>query len=145
MVKLLKPGRIVLVTAGRFAGRKAVVVMNTDSGTKEKPFGHALVAGVDRPPKKVHKRMSKKKIERRCSVKAFIKSINYNHLLPTRYTVQGDFDPKSCITEVTEDCTKRTMKTNLAKMFKEKFLNPTSEKTGKVSKDLLFLRKKLRF
>jgi large subunit ribosomal protein L27e len=80
----LKPGRIVLVTAGRFAGRKGVVVFSTDSGTKEKPFGHALIAGVDKPPRKVHKRMSKTKIDRRCQVKAFVKTVNYNHLLPTR-------------------------------------------------------------
>lgn len=39
--------------------------------------------------------MSQKKIERRSKVKAFVKTVNYNHIMPTRYTVAADFDLKS--------------------------------------------------
>lgn len=80
----LKPGRVVVVTAGRHAGQKAIIVNSSETGTRDRSFGHALVAGIERPPLKVHKRMSKKKIESRCNVKAFIKTINYSHLMPTR-------------------------------------------------------------
>ena len=48
MGKIMKSGKVVLVLAGRYAGRKAVVVKPTDDGTSDKPFGHALVAGIDR-------------------------------------------------------------------------------------------------
>lgn len=41
--------------------------------------------------------------------------------------------------------TKKDVRKSLQKLFKEKFLNPTNEKTGKASKDVIFLRKKLRF
>ena len=48
MGKFLKQGKVVLVLNGRFAGRKAVIVKNYDEGGADKPYGHALVAGIDR-------------------------------------------------------------------------------------------------
>jgi large subunit ribosomal protein L27e len=57
---------------------------NYDEGTSDKPYGHALVAGVDRYPRKVTKRMGKKKIKQRSKIKAFVKVFNFNHLMPTR-------------------------------------------------------------
>uniref|UniRef100_A0A1D1ZGX3 60S ribosomal protein L27 n=1 Tax=Anthurium amnicola TaxID=1678845 RepID=A0A1D1ZGX3_9ARAE len=87
MGKIMKPGKIVLVLSGRFAGRKAVVVRNYDDGTSDKQYGHALVAGIDRYPRKVHKRMGKARIHKKSKIKPFLKVVNYNHLMPTRYTV----------------------------------------------------------
>lgn len=57
---------------------------NYDDGSSDKPYGHALVAGISRYPRPVTKKMGKKKIKQRSKVKAFIKVYNYNHLLPTR-------------------------------------------------------------
>ena len=62
-----------MVLAGRYAGRKAVIVKPNDEGTADKPFGHALIAGIDRYPRKVTKRMSKNKIKLRSKVKPFLK------------------------------------------------------------------------
>ena len=73
MGKIMKSGKVVLVLSGRFAGRKAVIVKPTDDGTTDKPFGHALVAGIDRYPRKVTKRMAKKKIKMRSKIKPFLK------------------------------------------------------------------------
>ena len=73
MGKIMKSTKVVLVLAGRYAGRKAVIVKPTDEGTADKPFGHALVAGIDRYPRKVTKRMPKKKIKMRSKVKPFLK------------------------------------------------------------------------
>ena len=73
MGKIMKAGKVVLVLAGRFAGRKAVIVKPNDEGTSDKPFGHALIAGIDRYPRKVTKRMSKRKIKLRSKVKPFLK------------------------------------------------------------------------
>lgn len=73
MGKIMKSGKVVLVLGGRFAGRKAIIVKNYDEGTSEKPYGHALVAGVDRYPRKVTNKMSKKKVVKRSKIKAFVK------------------------------------------------------------------------
>lgn len=59
--------------------------------------------------------------------------------------VSSDLDTKTLVGEVTEEVTKKQVRKNLQKILREKFLNPANEKTGKVSKDILFFRKKLRF
>ena len=61
-----------------------ILSQNHDDGSTEKPYGHALVAGIDRYPRKVTKRMSKRRIKQRSKLKAFVKVLNYNHLMPTR-------------------------------------------------------------
>jgi len=43
------------------------------------------VAGLEVAPRKVTRSMNKKKIIKRSRVKPFIKHLNYNHILPTRY------------------------------------------------------------
>ena len=73
MGKIMKSGKVVLILGGRFAGRKAIIVKNYDDGTSEKPYGHALVAGIDRYPRKVTNKMSKKKLAKRSKVKSFVK------------------------------------------------------------------------
>merc|ERR1712156_404217 len=92
MGKIMKQGKVVLVLAGRYAGRKAIIVKPTDDGTTDKPFGHALIAGIDRDPRTVTKRMSKKKVKQKSKIKPFLKVVNYNHLMPTRYSVDIALD-----------------------------------------------------
>merc|ERR1719427_899914 len=60
-----------------------MIVKQNDDGTNDRPYGHAVVAGIDRYPRKVTKRMSKKQLSRRTKLKTFVKVINYNHLMPT--------------------------------------------------------------
>lgn len=55
-----------------------------DEGSNERGYGHAVVAGIARYPRKVTKRMGKKKQARRNKIKPFVKVINYNHLMATR-------------------------------------------------------------
>lgn len=81
MGKIMKSGKVVLVLGGRFAGRKAIIVKNYDEGTTEKPYGHALVAGVDRYPRKVTNKMSKKKVAKRSKIKAFVKVRDHSSTL----------------------------------------------------------------
>ncbi|XP_013382238.1 60S ribosomal protein L27 [Lingula anatina] len=95
MGKFMKSGKVVLVLAGRYAGRKAVIVKNYDDGSSEKQYGHALVAGVDRYPRKVTRRMGKKKVATRSKLKAFVKVYNFNHLMPTRYSVDVNVDKQT--------------------------------------------------
>uniref|UniRef100_A0A2K6MWB7 Large ribosomal subunit protein eL27 n=1 Tax=Rhinopithecus bieti TaxID=61621 RepID=A0A2K6MWB7_RHIBE len=79
MGKFMKPGKVVLVLAGRYSGRKAVTVKSNDDGTSDRPYSHALVAGIDSA-------MGKKKMAKRSKIKSFVKVYNYNHLMPTRYS-----------------------------------------------------------
>uniref|UniRef100_A0AC35UA51 60S ribosomal protein L27 n=1 Tax=Rhabditophanes sp. KR3021 TaxID=114890 RepID=A0AC35UA51_9BILA len=94
MVKIMKAGKVVLVLRGRFAGRKAVVVKTYDEGSKDKTYGHALVAGVDKYPLKVTKKMGKKKVAARSKVRPFLKVVSYNHVIPTRYSLDAEFNSK---------------------------------------------------
>ncbi|CAJ1935726.1 unnamed protein product [Sphenostylis stenocarpa] len=96
MVKFLKPNKAVIVLQGRYAGRKAVIIRTFDEGTRERPYGHCLVAGIKKYPSKVIKKDSAKKTAKKSRVKAFVKLVNYQHLMPTRYTL--DVDLKDAVT-----------------------------------------------
>merc|ERR1712232_451719 len=86
---VLESGKIVILLQGRFAGHKAVIVRAYPSGTKKRPFPHAMVAGVDRYPLKVTKAMNKRTVSKRSRVKTFIKVVNLAHVMPTRYKFEG--------------------------------------------------------
>mmetsp|Transcript_27338 Transcript_27338/g.32057 ORF Transcript_27338/g.32057 Transcript_27338/m.32057 type:complete len:148 (-) Transcript_27338:55-498(-) len=87
MPKFIRTGKVVVILQGRFAGRKAVVLRTHEGGHGDRKFAYAIVAGVDRPPRRVAKGMSKTKIEKRLSIKPFVKAINFNHMMPTRYNL----------------------------------------------------------
>lgn len=99
MAKFIKSGKVAVVVRGRYAGKKVVIVKPHDEGSKSHPFPHAIVAGVERQPLKVTKTMGAKKVAKRTKVKPFVKVVNYNHLMPTRYT----FDVESFKSVVTSD------------------------------------------
>ncbi|MCL7022361.1 hypothetical protein MKW94_018556, partial [Papaver nudicaule] len=91
MVKFLKPNKVVIVLQGRFAGRKAVIVKQFNEGTtRERPYGHCLVAGMMKYPKEVIRKDSAKKTAKKSRVKASIKVVNYSRIIPTRYTLDVD-------------------------------------------------------
>ncbi|CAO1331155.1 unnamed protein product [Diamesa hyperborea] len=87
MGKIMKAGKVVIVLGGRYAGRKAIILKTIDDGTSDKQFGQALLAGISRYPRRVTRRMNKDKVKKNTKIKPFIKCINYNHLMPTRYSV----------------------------------------------------------
>ena len=122
MPTFLKPGKVVIVLNGRFAGRKAVIVKNFDNGTPKRPYAHALVAGIETYPKKIVRGMGKKKIALRSKVKPFVKSINYNHLMPTRYGLDLDFSSINVEQvygeKANREQVKKTLKTSLTERYK---------------------------
>lgn len=89
----LKEGKVVIVLKGRFAGRKAVVIRDYDGSKRDNSFPKVLLAGVDKSPLKVTRRMSNKKISRRTRVKPFVKFVNQNHVMPTRSSPFPFFHP----------------------------------------------------
>lgn len=54
------------------------MIKQLDEGTKERPYPHAVVAGIERYPRKVTKRMGAKKLSSRSKVKPFIKVRYYS-------------------------------------------------------------------
>ena len=78
MVKVYKPGRVVILLTGKHAGKKAIVLKSNDEGTQDRQYEHALVAGIDRYPRKVTKSMGKKKIAKRSKIKPFVRVRIFN-------------------------------------------------------------------
>ena len=68
--KFLKAGKVVLLLNGRMAGKKAVIVKTFDEGTADRPYGHCMVAGIQKYPLKITKAMTEKKIAKRSKVRA---------------------------------------------------------------------------
>lgn len=123
MPKFIKPGKVVIVLNGRFAGRKAVVVKNFDEGTKERPYAHALVTGVEKYPYKVTKDMARNKLVKRSNLKPFSKIVNYSHIMPTRYGLDIDFKNVVSSETVYGDAAKRKeTKKKVKKLLRERYL-----------------------
>lgn len=76
------------LTRGISVNLQVVIIQPIDTGNKTHPYGHALVAGIERYPSKITRRMSKTRQEKRSKIKPFVKVVNYNHLMPTRYTLE---------------------------------------------------------
>lgn len=83
----MNPGKLVLVLAGCYSRCKAVILMNMDDGTSDRSYSHALVAETDRYLHKVTFAMNKKKIAKLSKIESFMKVYNYNHFMPTRYSI----------------------------------------------------------
>ncbi|XP_044958200.1 60S ribosomal protein L27-3-like [Hordeum vulgare subsp. vulgare] len=91
MVKFLKLGKAAILLQGSwFAGRKAIIVRVFEEGTRERPYGHCLVAGLAKYTKKVIRKDSVKKTAK-SRVKCFLKVVNFTHIMPTRYTLDVYF------------------------------------------------------
>merc|ERR1712241_1584923 len=113
-----KSGKVVLLLSGRYAGRKAVIVKSYDDGTGDRQYGHALVIGMERYPRPVTKNRSK--------TKPFIKVANYNHMMPTRYSVDINFTKSTFNKDALKEPPKRkTARHNARLLLEERY------KTGK--------------
>jgi len=110
---------------GKHAGHKAVIVKTFDEGDKssdKKHYGHALVAGVAHYPRRVTKDMTKKQLAKRSRVKPFLKMVNYNHAMPTRYGL--DIDLKNIVTPEAvygEKANRKTVRGKVKKLFEERY------------------------
>ena len=125
MGKIMKSGKVVLVLSGRYAGRKAIVMKTFDDGTSDKQYGHALVAGIDRYPRKVTKRMGKSQLKKRSKIKPFLKVLNYNHLMPTRYSVPDVSNEKLNVKDLRDPMKRKKYRFQVRVKFEERY------KTGK--------------
>eukprot|EP00499_Haloplacidia_sp_CaronLabIsolate_P015717 CAMPEP_0196768810 /NCGR_PEP_ID=MMETSP1104-20130614/120_1 /TAXON_ID=33652 /ORGANISM="Cafeteria sp., Strain Caron Lab Isolate" /LENGTH=145 /DNA_ID=CAMNT_0042138885 /DNA_START=31 /DNA_END=468 /DNA_ORIENTATION=+ len=145
MGKFLKSGKVVVLLSGRQAGKKAVIVKAFDDGKEGRKYGHCLVAGVDRHPRKVTKAMGEKLLKKRSKVKPFLKFVNFNHVMPTRYST--DLDLKRIVDEtlMSNPEKRREMRKEVKKVFEQRYLNQNEAKSEKNKAGTSYLFKKLRF
>ncbi|KAH7645720.1 ribosomal protein L27 [Dermatophagoides farinae] len=121
MGKIMKPGKVVLLLAGKYSGRKAVILKNQDEGTNAKSYGHALVAGIDRYPRPVTRRMGKKKRAKRSRIKPFLKVVNYNHMMPTRYIVEMALEKVDAKEIVKDQAARRKARQEVRSKMEERY------------------------
>ena len=118
MAKFYKPGRVVIVTNGKYAGKKAIIVRSNFDQTKTRKYPHCLVLGLKKFPRRVTKNTLKRfeaKLQRfndsKCKVKSarqerlkrmgvFVKTYNMAHLLATRYKILDNFGIEKQFTEL---------------------------------------------
>ncbi|KAE8777417.1 60S ribosomal protein L27-3 [Hordeum vulgare] len=100
MVNFLKSGKVVIVRV-------------FEEGTRELPYGHCMVAGLAKYPKKVIRKDSAKKTAKKSRVKVFLKLVNFTHLMPTRFTLNVDL--KEVVSGAPDSLTTKDKKLTVAK------------------------------
>ena len=109
-----------VLLSGRHAGRKALIVRTFEMGTKDHTYGHCIVAGIERTPRKITKGLGAKKVARRSQMKPFIKMVNYNHVLPTRYQMECDLKEVVKVETVHNPDQKKKALQNVGKAFMDR-------------------------
>lgn len=101
---------------------QVVIIQPQDAGNKSHPYPHAVVAGIERYPSQITRRMSKARQTKRSKVKPFIKVINYNHLMPTRYTLELEGLKGAVTSETFKEVSQREdAKKVVKKAFEERY------------------------
>ena len=154
MVKFYKPGKIVVILNGRYAGRKGVIVKSNYESVKDRKYPHCMVVGLSKGPKKPTKKNIAKMqaqikqlessdkenaadtVKRLKSFGIFIKTYNMSHLLATRYTLKDDLSIAKSVAKI-DELDKKIKEDKAAVENKEK------NKKEENAKDLEALRTKL--
>ena len=154
MVKFYKPGKIVVILNGRYAGRKGVIVKSNYESVKDRKYPHCMVVGLSKGPKKPTKKNIAKMqaqikqlessdkenaadtVKRLKSFGIFIKTYNMSHLLATRYTLKDDLSIAKSVAKI-DELDKKIKEDKIAVENKEK------NKKEENAKDLETLRTKL--
>ena len=154
MVKFYKPGKIVVILNGRYAGRKGVIVKSNYESVKDRKYPHCMVVGLSKGPKKPTKKNIAKmqaqikqlessdkenaadRVKRLKSFGIFIKTYNMSHLLATRYTLKDDLSIAKSVAKIDE--LDKKIKEDKAAVEKKK-----KKKKEENAKDLEALRAKL--
>ena len=154
MVKFYKPGKIVVILNGRYAGRKGVIVKSNYESVKDRKYPHCMVVGLSKGPKKPTKKNIAKmqaqikqlessdkenaadRVKRLKSFGIFIKTYNMSHLLATRYTLKDELGIAKSVAKI-DELDKKIKEDKAAVENKEK------NKKEENAKDLEALRAKL--
>ena len=151
MVKFYKPGKIVIVLNGRYAGRKGIIVKSNYESVRDRKYPHCMVVGLAQGPRKPTKKNlaklqakikklesqenSSDKVKTLKSFGVFIKTYNMSHLLATRYTLKDELGLVKSIGKI-DELEKKVKETKAQIDIKEK------NKKDENAKDLEELRAK---
>ena len=118
MGKVYKPGKVVVVLNGRYAGKKGIIVKSNYESVKDRKYPHCMVVGLSNGPRKPTKKNlariqakikklesqenSSDKIKALKSFGVFIKTFNMSHLLATRYTLKDELGLVKAIGKIDE-------------------------------------------
>ena len=118
MGKFYKPGKVVVVLNGRYAGKKGIIVKSNYESVKDRKYPHCMVVGLSNGPRKLTKKNlariqakikklesqenSSDKIKALKSFGVFIKTFNMSHLLATRYTLKDELGLVKAIGKIDE-------------------------------------------
>ena len=152
MGKFYKPGKIVVVLNGRFAGRKGIIVKSNYESVKDRKYPHCMVVGLSHGPRKPTRKNIAKlqakikqlesqentvdRIKKLKSFGVFIKNYNMSHLLATRYTLKDELGIAKSVAKI-DELDKKIKEDKAAVENKEK------NKKEENAKDLEALRAKL--
>lgn len=101
--------------------------------------------GIARNPRQVKRSINKKKFIKRTGVKPFVKCVNQNHVMPTRFVV-NDFDLKELKEESLKSGESRAeIKKTLRSKFTETYRKQPDVKTNDKSQHIRFFFNRLRF
>mmetsp|Transcript_31600 Transcript_31600/g.61668 ORF Transcript_31600/g.61668 Transcript_31600/m.61668 type:complete len:151 (-) Transcript_31600:778-1230(-) len=120
MKTCFRNGRVVLVLRGKYSGSKAIILAK-NSNTYKKGVKTFIVAGIRKYPQNISRKMSSKKISKKSRMKIFIKKINMNHVLPTRFFIDLSKTSKDLVNEKIDD-------------YKD-FIEKNTENKGKILKE----------
>ena len=126
-----------MITNGRYAGRKGVIVKSNYENVKDRKYPHCLVVGLAKEPKKPTKKNLRKleekikalegkensdeRLKKLKSLGVFMKTYNMAHLLVTRYTVKEDFGVQKGLEKLDSlEAKLKEKKAELAKLQNEK-------------------------
>lgn len=113
--------------------------------TQKHRFPHLLVAGIARHVPTVKRGDSKKKFIKKTSVKPFVKYVNQNHVIPTRFLV-NEFDLKDVKDDnlKTKDA-RETLRKNLRASFSKTLRELPNPKENEKAGHTKFFFSRLRF
>ena len=104
-----------------------------------------MLVGIARNPRDVKRRINKKKFIKKTGVKTFVKYVNQNHVIPTRFVVT-EFDFKDLKDDVLKTAeTKKAARKDIRKKFTETYRNLPNPKTNDKAHTVRFFFSRLRF
>ena len=128
----MKKGRVVILTCGRQAGKKAVIVKQTDEGKKVSSLSvsfklrtRSLVTlsllVLNAIPEKSQRRWAPRNLIESAdwNLCLTVKYVNYNHLMPTRFVIKDDLEFKNVVTDekMGNPETRKAMKAEIKKIM----------------------------
>ena len=146
MGKFYKPGKVVVILNGKYAGKKGIIIRPNYESSRDRKYPHCLVVGLSKGPRKPTKKnlaklqakiakfeSSKDYEEKLTALKSFgifVRTYNMTHLLATRYQVKEDFAITKTL-EKMDNLEKKVKEEKAAIIAKEK-----EKKDGENQKEL---------